>query len=67
MDINPDYYKSSYKDQNYEVIDIIAAFKLNYNLGNSIKYILRAGKKNKDTFKEDINKAIWYLNRETNV
>jgi len=45
-----------------EVIDIIDSFDLNFNLGNSIKYILRADKKwNK---KKDLEKAIWYLNRE---
>lgn len=51
-----------------EVIDITR--HLDFDLGNAIKYILRAGKKPKNeadsTFKEgtiqDLKKAIWYLN-----
>jgi hypothetical protein len=34
-------------------------------LGNAVKYISRAGKKN-DNMKEDLQKAVWYLNREIN-
>lgn len=51
-----------YQGQKYEVIDIIEDFALGFNLGNSIKYILRAGKKG--LYSEDIKKAIWYLQRE---
>jgi hypothetical protein len=48
-----------------EVIDIIDAFKLNFNMGNALKYLLRADRKgNKE---QDINKAIWYLQREINT
>jgi hypothetical protein len=51
-----------YQGNGIEVIDIIDSFDLNFNLGNSIKYILRADKKwNK---KKDLEKAIWYLSRE---
>ena len=46
----------------YEVINIIEHYKLGFHLGNSVKYILRAGKKHSDV-KEDIEKAIWYLQR----
>lgn len=51
-----------------EVIDI--ARHLDFNLGNSIKYILRSGHKkeegytNKQKTIEDLKKAIWYLNDE---
>ena len=45
-----------------EVIDVIEAFGLGFNLGNAIKYILRAGKKGE--FNVDLDKAIWYLTRE---
>lgn len=54
----------------YEAIKIIEAWGLNFNIGNTVKYILRAGKKlNKieDYGKsriEDLRKAAWYLNRE---
>lgn len=45
-----------------EVIDITE--HLNFNRGNAVKYITRAGKKNPDTELEDLRKAVWYLNRE---
>lgn len=39
---------------------------MNFCLGNAIKYIFRAGIKNKDTKIEDLRKALWYINREIN-
>ena len=66
--INPDHYKGI---DGYEVIDIIEYFELNFSRGNSIKYILRAGKKPEEGYTmldkeiEDIDKAIWYLQRES--
>ena len=53
-----------YKDGGIETIDFIEAKKLGFNLGNAVKYISRAGKKN-DAL-EDLKKARWYLNREIN-
>jgi hypothetical protein len=53
-----------YQGKGIEVIDIIEAFDLNFSLGNSIKYILRADKKGNK--KQDLEKAIWYLNNELN-
>lgn len=35
---------------------------MNFNLGNAVKYIWRAGLKNENI--EDLRKARWYLNRE---
>ena len=55
---HPDHYQGN----GIEVIDIIDSFELNFNLGNAIKYILRADKKGFK--KKDLSKAIWYLNRE---
>jgi len=55
---HPEHYKSD----SIEVIDIIDSFNLNFNLGNSIKYILRADKKGNR--KQDLQKALWYLNHE---
>jgi hypothetical protein len=46
-----------------ETIDFIEAKDLNYRLGNVIKYVSRAGKKNSDPI-EDLEKAAWYLQRE---
>jgi hypothetical protein len=43
-----------------EVIDITE--NLNFCLGNAVKYILRADHKGNPI--EDLQKAIWYLNRE---
>ena len=57
--INPKYYKGK-----VEVIDAIEAWGLNFHRGNAIKYIARAGKKNKETEIEDLKKADWYINRE---
>ena len=45
-----------------ETIDVIEAFGLGFRLGNTVKYILRAGKKNNRL--EDLRKARWYLDRE---
>ena len=54
-----------YKGKGMEVIEVIQAFGLGYNLGNVVKYILRAGKKGKRYKKvEDLKKAQWYLNIE---
>lgn len=46
----------------YEAINVIEHYNLGFHLGNSVKYILRAGKKHNNV-KEDIEKAIWYLER----
>ena len=54
---------SHYTDGKIEVIDFIEDKKLGFCLGNAIKYIARAGKKEKDKEAQDIKKAIWYLNR----
>lgn len=46
----------------FEAIDVIEDWKLNFNLGNAIKYISRAG--HKDDIIQDLKKALWYLDRE---
>jgi hypothetical protein len=51
-------------DTPYEAIKVIEAWGLNYHLGNAIKYICRAGKKDSTTRLVDLLKAQWYLNRE---
>lgn len=56
---HPSYYQGK-----IEVIDFIEDKKLGFNLGNCIKYISRAGKKNPDKLLEDLEKARWYLDRE---
>jgi hypothetical protein len=56
---HPDHYQSG---SGIEVIDVIEAFNLGFNLGNVVKYILRAG--HKGDRREDLKKAMWYLSRE---
>lgn len=57
-------HPSHYTSGKIEVIDFIEDQKLNFHRGNAIKYIARAGKKDKNKEAEDIEKAIWYLQRE---
>nr|DAN54633.1 MAG TPA: nucelotide kinase [Caudoviricetes sp.] len=57
-------HPSHYNTGRIEVIDFIEDQNLNFNLGNAVKYISRAGKKDPAKFREDLEKAIWYLNRE---
>ncbi len=37
---------------------------MNFCLGNAIKYLWRAGIKDPNKTKEDLKKAIWYINKE---
>jgi hypothetical protein len=46
----------------YEAIKVIEAWSLGFCLGNTVKYISRAGKK--DARLQDLKKAAWYLQRE---
>lgn len=55
-------HPSHYQGNGLEAIDVIEAFDLGFNMGNAIKYILRAGKK--DCRLQDLKKAHWYLARE---
>ena len=52
------------KDNQYEAIKVIEAWKLSFCLGNAVKYISRAGKKDATKTVEDLEKAVWYLERE---
>jgi hypothetical protein len=55
-----------YRAGGVETIDFIEAKDLNYRLGNVVKYVSRAGKKESDPL-EDLKKARWYLDREIAV
>lgn len=59
---HPSYYGG--EDNTYECVRVIEAWDLNFSLGNAVKYISRAGKKDPATMAEDLEKAAWYLNRE---
>lgn len=59
---NPKHYGG--KDNPYEAIKVIEAWDLDFCLGNTVKYISRAGKK--DNTIQDLEKAKWYLERKIN-
>ena len=54
---------SHYTRGGIETIDFIEAKGLNFHLGNVVKYVSRAGFK-QDALIQDLEKALWYLNRE---
>lgn len=54
---------SHYTDGRIEVIDFIEDKKMSFHLGNVVKYVSRAGKKDKAKEVEDLEKAAWYLAR----
>ena len=57
-------HPSHYTDGKIEVIDFIEDKGLDFNKGNAVKYITRAGKKDSSKEIEDLKKAQWYINRE---
>jgi mRNA interferase MazF len=61
---DPVDHPSHYTDGRIEVIDYIEDKKLGYHLGNAVKYISRAGKKDPAKTVEDLKKARWYIDRE---
>ena len=56
-------HPSYYADGKIEVIEFIEDKNFGYCLGNAVKYISRSGKKSKETEIQDLQKAIWYINR----
>ena len=67
---HPQHYGG--ENNEYETIKVIDAWGLGFSLGNSVKYISRAGKKEKDKELQDLKKALFYLkhhidNLEKNV
>ena len=61
--VRPSHYGGA--DNPYEVFAVLEAWKLDkdFYLGNVIKYVARAGKKNPAKEKEDLQKALVYLRR----
>lgn len=61
---HPEHYGGA--ENLYEAIKVIEAWGLGFCLGNALKYICRAGKKPDiiDNGLRDLQKAVWYLNRE---
>ena len=56
----PSYYQTTSLD----VIDICKLYNLNFNRGNVLKYVCRAGKKEDEL--KDLKKALTYIQREIN-
>lgn len=57
-------HPAHYTDGKIEVIDFIEDKQLCFHLGNAVKYISRAGKKDPSKTLEDLKKAQWYLARK---
>ncbi len=63
-------HPSHYTTGKIEVIDFIEDKELNFNLGNVVKYVARAGRKKSqgksldNKALEDLKKARFYINRE---
>jgi len=60
--VNHPAHYNQYKG--FEVIDITE--QMNFNLGNVVKYVMRAGFKDPEKTVEDLEKARWYLDKEIN-
>ena len=56
---HPSHYAEG---RNYEPKDVIRDWQLNFNLGNAVKYIARAGRK--DDIVQDLKKAQEYIQFE---
>jgi hypothetical protein len=58
---HPTHYGGA--DNPYEAIKVIEAWQLDFHIGNAVKYISRAGKKDPNKIVEDLRKARWYIDR----
>ena len=59
MNKTPQHYQGT-----IQPIDLINAQNLNFNLGNVVKYVCRAGKKQGENILSDLEKAQNYINYE---
>lgn len=57
-------HPAHYHADTIEAIEVIEAWSLNFNRGNCVKYLSRAGLKDPTREIEDLKKALWYLKRE---
>ena len=60
---DPVNHPKHYTDGRIRVIVYIEDKNLGFCLGNAIKYISRAGKKEKDKEIQDLRKSMWYIER----
>lgn len=61
---DPVHHPSHYIQNGFETWDVILAWELDYCLGNVVKYVSRAGKKDPEKTIEDLEKARAYLDKE---
>lgn len=54
-------HPAHYTQGKIEVADFIADQKLDFFLGNAVKYVCRC--RFKDNYVEDLQKAVWYINK----
>lgn len=62
------YFSGLDEENNHDeekVVAFIEDMNLNFNLGNVIKYLARSGRKGDK--KKDLEKALWYLERELHI
>lgn len=60
-------HPSHYNSGKIEVIEAIEDWGLGFHLGNVVKYVARAGKKDASKEVEDLEKASWYLKRKIEI
>lgn len=53
-----------YNQGKIEVIEFIEDQQTCFHLGNAVKYISRAGRKDPTKTVEDLEKAVWYIRRK---
>ena len=61
---DPVQHPAHYTTGRIECIDYIEDKELGFHLGNAVKYITRAGKKDPAKTIEDLEKAVWYIQRK---
>ena len=57
---HPSHYTAGHR---IEVIEFLEDWMFPFHLANAVKYIARAGKKDPTKTVEDLQKAVWYINR----
>jgi hypothetical protein len=55
---------SHYNSGRIEVIEALEDWRLDFHCANAVKYVARAGRKDSTKEVEDLQKAVWYLNRK---
>lgn len=58
------HHPKHYNTGKIEVCEFIEDQRLGFHLGNVVKYVCRAGRKDKSTRIQDLEKAVWYLQRK---